>query len=86
MNVSGPPESMREHVVAASKEMRKGNWRECADYILAVKVPSYLSLNILKLTAQENLLSITIHMYQHCTCTENLLHSKSIQPRFPKKH
>ena len=34
----GPPESMREHVVAASKEMRKGNWRECAAFILAVKV------------------------------------------------
>ncbi|XP_028396733.1 eukaryotic translation initiation factor 3 subunit C-like [Dendronephthya gigantea] len=34
----GPPESMREHVVAASKEMSKGNWRECADFILAVKV------------------------------------------------
>ena len=35
---SGPPESMREHVVAASKEMSKGNWRECADFVLAVKV------------------------------------------------
>ena len=34
----GPPESMREHVVAASKEMSKGNWRECADFVLAVKV------------------------------------------------
>ena len=29
---------MREHVVAASKEMSKGNWRECADFVLAVKV------------------------------------------------
>ena len=34
----GPPESMREHVVAASKQMSKGNWRECAEFILAVKV------------------------------------------------
>jgi hypothetical protein len=29
---------MREHVVAASKQMSKGNWRECAEFILAVKV------------------------------------------------
>ena len=32
---------MREHVVAASKEMSKGNWRECADFVLAVKVNMY---------------------------------------------
>lgn len=37
--ISGPPESMREHVVAhASKAMKKGDWRQCRDYILAVKV------------------------------------------------
>lgn len=41
-NDLGPPESMREHVVAASKEMGKGNWRECAEYILAVKVDLWL--------------------------------------------
>ncbi|XP_048581794.1 eukaryotic translation initiation factor 3 subunit C isoform X2 [Nematostella vectensis] len=34
----GPPESMREHVVAASKAMKTGDWRKCKDYILAVKV------------------------------------------------
>ncbi|XP_068747600.1 eukaryotic translation initiation factor 3 subunit C-like [Montipora capricornis] len=34
----GPPESMREHVVAASKAMKKGDWKQCRDYILAVKV------------------------------------------------
>ncbi|XP_078361505.1 eukaryotic translation initiation factor 3 subunit C-like [Oculina patagonica] len=34
----GPPESMREHVVAASKAMKKGDWKQCKDYILAVKV------------------------------------------------
>lgn len=32
----GPPESMREHIVAASKVMRKGDWKACKDYILAV--------------------------------------------------
>lgn len=29
---------MREHVVAASKAMKKGDWKQCRDYILAVKV------------------------------------------------
>ncbi|KAL9980767.1 hypothetical protein ACROYT_G009405 [Oculina patagonica] len=37
-SISGPPESMREHVVAASKAMKKGDWKQCKDYILAVKV------------------------------------------------
>ena len=35
---TGPPESMREHVVAASNSMREGNWKACRDYILAIKV------------------------------------------------
>ena len=26
------------HVVAASKAMKKGDWKQCKDYILAVKV------------------------------------------------
>ncbi|XP_042906300.1 eukaryotic translation initiation factor 3 subunit C [Parasteatoda tepidariorum] len=36
----GPPESMREHVVAASKAMRVGNWRACKDYIINEKMNS----------------------------------------------
>ncbi|UYV74932.1 EIF3C [Cordylochernes scorpioides] len=34
----GPPESMREHVVAASKAMRVGNWRACKNYIINDKM------------------------------------------------
>lgn len=34
----GPPESMREHVVAASKAMRHGDWRACKNYILNEKM------------------------------------------------
>lgn len=34
----GPPETMREHIVAAAKAMKKGDWKKCAQYILAVKV------------------------------------------------
>jgi translation initiation factor 3 subunit C len=34
----GPPESMREHVVAAATSMRTGDWQTCRDYMLDVKV------------------------------------------------
>merc|ERR1712223_873843 len=34
----GPPESMREHVVAASKAMRNGDWRKCRDFIINAKM------------------------------------------------
>ncbi|XP_071448070.1 eukaryotic translation initiation factor 3 subunit C [Hetaerina americana] len=34
----GPPESMREHVVAASKAMRNGNWSACKNFIINQKM------------------------------------------------
>ncbi|XP_011495404.1 PREDICTED: eukaryotic translation initiation factor 3 subunit C [Ceratosolen solmsi marchali] len=34
----GPPESMREHVVAASKAMRNGNWTACNNFIINEKM------------------------------------------------
>ena len=34
----GPPESMREHVVAASKAMKNGNWSFCLNYIINDKM------------------------------------------------
>jgi translation initiation factor 3 subunit C len=34
----GPPESMREHVVAACKAMKVGDWRACSDYIINDKM------------------------------------------------
>ncbi|CAH1233219.1 EIF3C [Branchiostoma lanceolatum] len=34
----GPPESMREHVVAASKAMKIGDWRACRDFIINEKM------------------------------------------------
>ncbi|KAG5887316.1 hypothetical protein JTB14_006460 [Gonioctena quinquepunctata] len=34
----GPPESMREHVVAAAKAMRNGNWSACNTYIINEKM------------------------------------------------
>lgn len=37
---SGPPESMREHVVAASKAMKMGDWRTCHSFIINEKMNS----------------------------------------------
>lgn len=34
----GVPDAMREHVVAASKAMRVGNWKQCQDYIINDKM------------------------------------------------
>lgn len=34
----GPPESMREHVVAASKAMRNGNWLASRNFIINEKM------------------------------------------------
>lgn len=36
----GPPESMREHIVAASKAMRNGDWKKCRDLIINEKMNS----------------------------------------------
>ncbi|MBN3274684.1 EIF3C factor, partial [Polyodon spathula] len=36
----GPPESMREHVVAASKAMKMGDWKTCHSYIINEKMNS----------------------------------------------
>ncbi|MBN3307099.1 EIF3C factor, partial [Amia calva] len=36
----GPPESMREHVVAASKAMKMGDWRTCHGFIINEKMNS----------------------------------------------
>ena len=34
----GPPESMREHIVAASKAMRNGDWEGCKKFIINEKM------------------------------------------------
>lgn len=36
--VAGPPESMREHVVAASKAMRNGLWKHAHNFIINEKM------------------------------------------------
>lgn len=34
----GPPENTREHVVAASRVMLKGDWIKCRDYVINDKM------------------------------------------------
>lgn len=41
--VTGPPESMREHVVAASKAMRNGLWLNCNNFIINEKMNAKVS-------------------------------------------
>lgn len=36
--VVGPPENMREHVVAASRSMRNGDWRSCNTFLINEKM------------------------------------------------
>ncbi len=36
--VVGPPENMREHVVAASRAMRNGDWKSCVNYLINDKM------------------------------------------------
>lgn len=41
----GPPESMREHVVAASKAMRNGNWSASRNFIINEKMNAKVILD-----------------------------------------
>ena len=36
--VFGPPESMREHVVAASRAMKTGDWNTCINFLINEKM------------------------------------------------
>jgi hypothetical protein len=36
--VFGPPESMREHVVAASRSMKTGDWNACMNFLINEKM------------------------------------------------
>lgn len=42
----GPPESMREHVVAAAKAMRNGNWSACNNFIINEKMNAKVSSSL----------------------------------------
>jgi len=42
-NFSGPPENMRDHVMAAAKALRSGDWKECANNVTAIRCWSLLT-------------------------------------------
>ncbi|RDD44309.1 Eukaryotic translation initiation factor 3 subunit C [Trichoplax sp. H2] len=57
----GPPENMREQVIAAAHAMRTGDWKACSDYILRIKVwdlftePETVKAMLLKKIREESL-------------------------------
>lgn len=42
--IIGPPESMREHIVAASHAMKIGDWQACVDFLINEKTCNTVSL------------------------------------------
>ena len=50
----GPPESMREHVVAACKAMKVGDWRACHNFIVNDKMNAKVSLHNESITSACN--------------------------------
>ena len=61
MTHTGPPDSMREHVVAAAHAMLKGDWKKCRDYILSIKALD-LFLNVDQL---KEMLTRYVHVVLH---------------------
>jgi len=70
----GPPESMREHVVAASKAMRNGDWKKCRNLLLNEKMNAKVwdlfhdadhVRNMLGLKIQEESLRTYLFTYSH---------------------
>lgn len=45
--VFGPPESMREHVVAASRAMKTGDWNACVNFLINEKMNGKVKKNLL---------------------------------------
>lgn len=55
-SLAGPPESMREHVVAASKALRNGNWKACKNFVINSKMNAkVILLLLLFLIIRENI-------------------------------
>ncbi|KAI8924728.1 eukaryotic translation initiation factor 3 subunit 8 N-terminus-domain-containing protein [Entophlyctis helioformis] len=65
---TGPPENIRDHVVAASKAMSAGEWKKCRDYIYGIKFWSLLphveqTKEVLARSIQEETLRTYIFTY-----------------------
>ena len=46
MTLVGPPESMREHVVAASKSMKVGDWKACKEFLINEKMNTKVCIKL----------------------------------------
>lgn len=62
----GPPESMRDQVIAAAHAMRTGDWKLCSEYILGIKVYSNKNIQYLFVFIDHySWLKIFNYMYQY---------------------
>lgn len=71
----GPPDSMREHLVAAAKAMMKGNWKKCADTLLAHKIWNLMTnaeevKEMLKQKIKEE--SLRTYMFTYSACYDSI--------------
>lgn len=58
----GPPESMREHAVAAARALRRGDWRACLNFIVNEKMNAKVRFALLfYLPFHHNMVPKTIH-------------------------
>jgi len=53
-NFYGPPETFKDYIIVASKELYNGNWKKCYEYLLSVNIWNKLSQNVQQ--TQKNLL------------------------------
>jgi translation initiation factor 3 subunit C len=54
-NFYGPPESYKDFIIVAAKELHQGNWKKCYDFLLSVNIWGRLSQDVQQ--AQTNLLA-----------------------------
>ena len=60
---TGPPDSMREHVVAAAHAMLKGDWKNCRHYILSIKAwDLFLNVEQLKEMLARYMIATLFHL------------------------
>lgn len=71
----GPPDSMREHLVAAAKAMMKADWKTCADTLLAHKIWGLMPRaeevkEMLKQKIKEE--SLRTYMFTYSACYDSI--------------
>jgi len=49
-NFYGPPESFKDYIIVAAKELHQGNWKKCYEYLLSVNIWNKLSQDVKSVT------------------------------------